>query len=71
MDILEITIDGETYVSMDTDYYGMIDTTIMEANLYGKNEFLRKEFYHHFTENGPQSVSKETMQQILIQHKDT
>jgi len=71
MDILEITIDGETYVSMDTDYFGLVETSILEANLYGKTKFLKKEFFHHFTENGPQPVSRETIQQILIQHKDT
>jgi hypothetical protein len=71
MEILEINIDGEVYVSMDTDYHGIVNTTILESNLYGKTQFLRKEFFHHFTEDGPKPVTREEMEKILIQHKDT
>jgi hypothetical protein len=70
MEIFEINIGGEVYVSMDSDYEGMINTTILEPNLYGKNLFLGREFFHRFTENGPEQITKEEMQKILIQHKE-
>jgi len=70
MEIYEITINDEVFVSMDTDYEGTIDTVILENNLYGKNKFLRKEFFHRFTEDGPEKITRIEMSKILIHSED-
>jgi len=70
MEIVEITIDGNTFVAMDTDYEGIVNTTVLEANLYGKTEFMRHKFFHQFTEDGPEPLSRELMTKILTTHED-
>ena len=70
MEIVEITIHGDTFVAMDTDYYGIVNTTVLEPNLYGKTEFIKHKFFHHFTEDGPEPIPKQTMIEILTNHKE-
>ena len=72
MDIYELTIDGEVFVSMG-DQLGEvyhINTIVLEPNLYGKTLFLRQKFFHKFTENGPQKLEREEMVNILKEHKE-
>ena len=70
MEIVELTIHGETFVGMNTDYYGTVKTTILEASLYGKTEFIKRKFFHQFTEDGPEPIPKDTMITILTNHRE-
>ena len=70
MEIFEINVGGVVYVGMESDYEGMINTTILEPNLCGKNLFLRNEFFHHFTEDGPEQITRAEMSKILIHSED-
>ena len=70
MEIFEITIDDEVYISMDTDYFGIINTIVLESNMYGKVKFLDKDFFYIMSEEGPIAVSGIEMAKILLHHKE-
>ena len=71
MEIIEIHLDGEVYVSSQTELMETeISTQLIENNLWGKNTFLRNDIFCHFTEHGPQYISREEMTQILMEHQE-
>jgi len=61
MQIYEINICGEVYVSLSEPLAEHIETQILEANLYGKNLFLKNDDFYHFTLDGPKKVEKENV----------
>lgn len=72
MDIYEIDIGGEIYVGLDSpEYSGSINTILLEANLYGKTVFLKKEYFQKFLVDGPVNMTREEITKILYEHKDT
>jgi len=71
MEIYEITIDGEVYVSMECGEPEFpINTTVLENNLYGKTKFLENEIFLKFTEEGPEELLPDEMKAILLENKE-
>lgn len=72
MEIYEIDLGEEVYIGLDTpEYSGEINTILLEANLYGKMKFLKKEYFQKFLINGPIDITREEITKILYEHKDT
>jgi len=70
MEVFEISVNDETFLSAETDLAYPIETQMLECNLYGKNTFLRNEQFFFMGEDGPEQITRAEMSKILIQSED-
>ena len=70
MEVFEISVGDETFLSAEEGLAHPIETQILECNLYGKNTFMRNELFFFMGENGPEELSRIEMSKILIHSED-
>ena len=70
MEVFELTIGDEVFLSSPHKLEHPIETQILEVNLLGMNTFFRGEMFFVMGEDGPVEVSRIEMSEILINSED-